>query len=262
MQWPRSYHKLFPFICLRTSDDMMLTLISFTIKRCAQKKKKSGMHWEMAKILVRKVLDCVTWYMADWRKEPSERSGHFGWHFQNGIYCLLPPYSPSYTLYCSIIQCVHVQGIWKIPSCFCSWCLGFWELWTLSWLLHYIQAVGGLCILTAKTLPQAYHVAIKDWSPKLEAVIYMETVLITWSPKLEAKDLRWESWDINTVTVSVTHKEIYLTSPHDLACVIGGWVRGSTGCFTFHHSPGWRETRDVWQRAAWRTGVGNGTGHG
>ena len=46
-------------------------------------------------------------------------------------------------------------------------------------------------------------VVIRDWTPKLEAVIYMETVLINWSPKLEAQDLWWEHWVINTVTVSV-----------------------------------------------------------
>jgi len=39
----------------------------------------------------------------------------------------------------------------------------------------------------------------------------MESISNTWSPKLEAKDLRWESWAINTVTVRVTHKQIYLT---------------------------------------------------
>ena len=36
--------------------------------------------------------------------------------------------------------------------------------------------------------------------------------------------------------------------------IIGGWVGGSMGCFTFHHSPGWHETRDVQWRAAWISG--------
>ena len=49
-----------------------------------------------------------------------------------------------------------------------------------------------LCYRSCSSPTRCFYKRLNCWSPKLEAVIYKGTVLLTWSLKLEAKDFRWE----------------------------------------------------------------------